>query len=307
MKKDFIKKKTDKDALFFIIIMLALPMAQFLVYTVYANLNTFIMAFQTFDYENDVVVFAGLDNLNKFVTEFTTNTMWKRAIWNSLGYFPVSSLITLPLSIISAYFLFKKIPFSKFFSTVFYLPSVISIVVMALVFRSMFEYSTSPINNILTNVFGMEADEIPIWLNDQKWTMPVLYLYAIWAGIGSNVILLFGAIARVPTEVSEAATIDGCGMFRELISIYVPIIWPTVSMLFMFGISTCFSIFLHTQVLTDGAGDSWTLASIIMSKVKNGSDLYYCSFLSCALVVIAVPIVQISKHYLDKAFTVVET
>ena len=281
----------------YITLMLFLPLAQFILFTFYPTIKTIFMAFES--PTGDLVGFESfLQNWDTFVIEWTTSHKWKRAIINSLGYFPSSTLVSLPLSIITAYFLYKKIPLSSVYKVIFFIPSIISIVVMGLAFRNMFSLN-GPINSILKGL-GVGIEDIPNWFNDADITMYVLYFYSIWVGIGYNCILLFGALSRVPVEVMESAALDGCGTFREIFVICVPIMWPTISSMIIFGVSTVFTMFLHTEVLTGGAGDSWTVTQLLMQKIKSGQNPNYAATLSLLLTAIAVPIVQISRHILDK-------
>ena len=303
MKKEL---SQNKKRTIFITLMIIFPLIQFAIFTVYVNVKTLIMAFFGFDYETNEVVFVGLENFKRFIIEFQTSDMWKRAIVNSFWYFPVSAFVTLPITVVVSYFLYNKVYLSSFFKVVFYIPNIISVVVLALVFRAMFNYSSGPVNLILMNVFNMPIEEIPIWFNDTKVTMKLLYVYAVWAGIGGNVILTLGAMARVPKEVCEAGQLDGVGMTRELCQIYLPIIWPTVSTFIVFGVASMFSMFIHTAVLTDGAGDSYTVASIIMTKVKEGKNPYYVAMLSLLLTIVAVPVTQLAKYLVNKIWSDVE-
>ena len=286
-----------RKKLIFVIAMLSIPLAQFVLLTFWPTIKTIFMAFES--PTGETMGFASFSqNWDTFVIEWTTSGKWKRAILNSLGYFPSSTLVSLPLSIITAYFLYKKIPLSSVYKIIFFIPSIISIVVMGLAFRNMFSLN-GPINSLIKS-FGVSINDIPNWFNDTKITMYVLYFYSVWVGIGYNCILLFGALSRVPVEVMESAAIDGCGTFREIFTICVPIMWPTISSMIIFGVSTVFTMFLHTEVLTGGAGDTWTVTQLIMQKIKSGKNPNYAATLSLILTAIAVPIVQTVRYLLDK-------
>ena len=146
------------------------------------------MAFQSPVAGEGVALF---ENLRIFAIEWSSSGKWLRSILNSLGYFPVSVMITLPLSIVVAYFLFKKVPLAGLYKVIFFFPSIISIVVMGLAFRNIFS-PNGPLNSVLT-ALGIPFERIPLWLNDPGWTMPVLYLYAVWAGT-----TVFSSSARFP-------------------------------------------------------------------------------------------------------------
>lgn len=297
-----------RNDVIFILCMIAVPMLHFIVFTLYINVDSLLMAFQNVDYTavTDRLVFVGFDNFRRFFTEWGENDLWSRAVINSLLYFPVTVLVMLPLSVFAGYFLYRKIPLGGFYKVVFFIPNIVSVVVLAIVFRNMFDSSIGPINLFLEKVCHMTRDQIPYWLTDEKYAMNILYLYAIWAGIGYNVVLIFGAITRVPVEVIESARLDGVGMGREIFQIIVPIIWPTVSTMIVFGMTTVFTQYIHPMVLTAGSGKTYTIAYMIITKVNHG-QLYYSAALGIMLLIVAVPAVQLTKWVCSKICDTVET
>jgi multiple sugar transport system permease protein/N-acetylglucosamine transport system permease protein len=302
------EKRLEKGDLTFILLMMLIPMLHFLVFCVYINVDSILMAFQDVDYDAITykVDWVGLDNFKRFVREWGENDIWKKAIFNSLGYLPCTVAIMLPVSIVAGYFLYRKIPLAATYKIIFFLPSIISIVVLSIVFKNMFDASIGPVNWVAQHLFNVPRDKIPNWLVDEKHAMNILYVYSIWAGIGYNVVLLFGAMSRVPTEVVESGRLDGVGTFREIFQIFVPIIWPTISTMIIFGVTTVFTQYLHPMVLTAGAGKTWTVAYIIVNRINQGA-LYYGAALGIMLVVVAVPVVQFFKWLANKAFETVET
>jgi ABC transporter, permease protein len=306
------KKKTGKlfskknDRLF-IAAMLALPLLHFAVFTCYINISSLVMAFQDLDFTTNQEYFVGFGNFTRFFKEFTQVPSWKSAIKNSALYFPVTNFITLPLSLIAAYFLFRKVPLSGCYKIVFFFPSIISIVVLAMVYRNMLDPTTGPVCLLLKKL-GMTDETVPLFLSDPKFAMPSVYFYAIWAGIGFNVVMLSGAIGRVPVEVMESARLDGVGLMRELFQIVTPIIWPTISTLFVFGAMTVFTQFMQPMILTpNGLGDTWTIAYLVVSKVQGGVDLYYSAALGLLFTAVGLPVVMGVKKLIENIFDVVET
>lgn len=295
-----------KNNAIFILSMITLPLIHFVVFSIYVNIDSFVMAFQKIDVKTNEVVWAGWENFERFFFEWTLEgNNWGRTIVNSVLYFPICSVLMLPLSVVAGYFLYRKIWLNGFFKIVFFLPSLISIVVLGIVFRSMFSTRSGPVNYILTEWFHVAADKIPVWLSDKNTAMPLLYLYAIWAGIGYNVVLIFGAMKRVPFEIVESARMDGIGTAREIFQIFVPIVWPTLSTLIVFGAMTIFQQYIQPMVLTPNNPYTNTIAYSIVGKVKNGS-MYYAAALGLMTMLVALPIVQLIKWGVNKMYDVVE-
>lgn len=250
---------------------LFLALANFAVFYVYINFDTIKSTFYV--YINGEYEWAGLFNYkqivqNIFVKETTLEHFGFQHSFHALAI----NFIILPISIIVAYAFYKKVPGTTFYRIIFYIPSIISIVVLSTAFREMFGTRThaGPIAELL-HLFGIDS---PVatgniyynWMDfsdetaaTQFW--PLVYLFCIFNGLGTNVILIASAMQRIPTEVSEAAKLDGCGFFRELWSISLPLVLSTIAMwvILIFGAIFSFSfapMFISGDV--NGAGNNLT-------------------------------------------------
>lgn len=298
--------KAKRNKLIFVWVMLALPLLQFCVLTVYINISQLTLAFLTED-ESGRLVFGLFENFRMLSVNMKYTTNWKHAIWNSIGYVPLNIFVILPLSLITVYFISKKIWGGRFFTMIFYLPNIISVVVLVLVFKNILDKDNGVLASVLQKNFGMAPADIPDLIYDAKYAMTTLYVYSAWAGVGGNIVLLFGAVSRIPESVKEASLLDGCGPFTELVKIYIPLIWPTISTLLMFSVAVCFQMFMHTQVMTNGTGNTHTIAFILVEKLDGPNvDYYYCSLLALLMSLISIPIVRLSKIGFDKMFEPVE-
>lgn len=301
------KKKTSWKQNVFILVFLIIPVLHFAVFTLYVNLSTILMAFQRYSVDENAVVWDFTYNFRHFFTELTlTSSTYVKTIVNSVLYFPVVNFVMLPLSVLSAYFLFRKIKFSKVFRFIFFLPNIIPLVIMSIAYRNMWDAEFGPINIFITNVFGVAPYDIPAWLVDPKYAMGMLYLYAVWAGIGYNVILLNGSMQRIPAEIFESARLDGIGAMREIWSIVIPLCWGTVSTLFVTGSMVVFTQTLHPLVVTPGqVGETWTIGLIILQATEGGQQ-YYAAAMGLLCVLIGVPIVHLLRKGMEKVYDTVE-
>lgn len=295
------KQKMPLSRKLFIICMITYPILQFLVFWVYVNFNSILMAFQTLDYMSQSVKWVGFDNFVKVWNDLINIPDLLNCIKNSVILFLNNNFILLPISIFCAYIFFKKLPGNKIFRVIFFLPNIISIVVLTMSFSFMFENSIGPINSVLRNL-GLES-LIPTngWLSDKSTAFPMVLVYCIWAGIGYNVVLLSGAINRIPTEIIEAGKLDGISAPRELFNIVIPLIFPTISTLFITGVTVIFTLFLQPQLLTGGGPYehiSGTIAMYIIEKV-NANQLYEASCVGLIFSVIGIPLVLGIKKILD--------
>ena len=208
----------------FIASFITVPLLHFLIFTFYVNVDTFALSFQKFSNSEGRYVFVKFLNYEEFFKSFSSpGSVMGKAIVNSVLFFVVNDFVILPLAFVSAFFMYKKMPLAGMFRVLFFLPSIISTVVLTMLFSFMFDSRIGIVDPFL-RLIGLER-VIPIlgWFGDVKTAMPTVLIYCVWAGVGSNVILISGAMSRIPTEMIEAGRLDGLGIFREMFVITLPL------------------------------------------------------------------------------------
>ncbi len=299
MKKKFKGLTRKSRKLVFVWGMLALPLLQWLVFFVYVNINSVVMSFQSVDYESGQIVWT-LANYKRFFSEFVQLPQMRNAIVNSL-LAGVNDLLLLLISVIFAYLFYKKVPGRRAFRIIFFLPSIISVVIYTMVYKYMFE-DNGPINVIL-KALGVAEENLPLWFGDQNMSFRLIMIYCLWVGTGYNILLVGGAIENLPEEVMEYARIDGVGFVRELFQIVIPMIWPTISVGILGSVTTAFTLFIQVELLTGGGPgqSSQTIAFLINGLIKGGNaNLEWGACMGICFTVIATPIILIVKKLLDK-------
>ncbi|MCQ2449669.1 MAG: sugar ABC transporter permease [Clostridia bacterium] len=298
-----IKKKTtprEKKRRIFIVSMLALPVLQWLVFFAYVNINSVLMSFQSISYSTGKITWT-LKNYTRFFNELTQLPYIRGALKNSF-IAGLNNLLLVLISLILAYFFYKKIPGRSIFRVVYFLPSIISIVVYTMVFKFIFDTSIGPINIVLQKL-GVEATNLPAWFGDTHLAFPLIMLYCLWVGTGYNIIILGAAMENLPESVMEYSKLEGVGKFRELFQIVIPMIWPTLSVAFLGCITVMFSLFIQVSLLTGGGpgNSTYTVAYMVNSLVSGySSDLEWGATMGLCFTVIAAPMVIILKKILDK-------
>ncbi len=300
-----VKKKkwnvSRKKECIFLFCMLVLPVCQWLVYFVYLNANSFILAFS----QKRTGVFPVLDNFS-LVWESLTEDGGELsiALSNTLKYFLTDLLIIMPLCLFSAYFFYKKIAGYKVYRVLFYLPSIISAMVMVETFKS-FVDARGPLAGILDKVFGYAIAPEGLFNHPDTATNTIL-IYCIWTGFGTKMLYFGGAMARVPIEVLESAKLEGCGPFRELFQLIFPLIWATTST----QIILCFTGLINSGgpilLFTGGASETTTLNYWIFAKlyspgmggVAGNYELVSCMGLCFTLVL--VPLILFIRWLMDR-------
>ena len=279
--------------------MLAYPLIQYLIFFVYVNIDSVIISFQFKRPLQSTINFPVLNHYKEFFNQLFINPLPQtvNAIKNSL-LVGLNDLVLLVLSVTLAYFFYKKMPGRGIFRIIFFLPSIISIVIYTVVFKYMFNSTVGPIGIAVHRIFGV----MPNWFGTENSIWMVM-LYCLWVGTGYNILIFGGAIANLSEEVMESAKLDGAKMRHELFLLVIPMIWPTIAVAILGSITTMFTLFIQVDLLTSqgGASKAPTIAYLINGKIKGSyNSRAEGAAIGLLCTVIATPIVILVKRGLDK-------
>jgi len=302
-------KRRSKAKIIFIIVMLAYPLVRFGVTWLYINPSTVLSSFMRYDPGNNELRFFQHDilvNYRLLWNEIRTDAVRRRMIVNSFIYLPVTVLISLPLSALFSYFLCKKMPLQNTFRVIFYLPTIIPIAVLTLTFRFSFD-DLGFMNEFLRNI-GIDPPAGGYFGPNTAQLM--IFVYCVWAGLGFNIVLISGAMSRLPQDVLEYGKIEGVGLFREFSQIFIPMIWPTIVTLFMIGMTAPLTIFLQPYFLMDsstaGQFNTGTISLHIFGGFNNLEVLPRLTAFGLFFSVIYVPIVLLTRKFMNRFFSEVD-
>lgn len=295
------KKMTRKQKkLLFVWGMLALPLLQWLIFFVYVNIDSILMSFQTMNYTTGEIEWT-LNNYKRFFYEWNALDTMKNAVWNSV-LAGLNNMVLILISLVLSYFFYKKIPGRGFFRVVYFLPSVISIVIYTMVYKFMFDTSVGPINTILKTL-GVAVTDLPKWFGDTNLAFPLVLLFCLWVGTGYNILILGAAMEGLPEDVMEYSRLEGVSRTRELFQIVVPMIWPTLAVAILGSVTIVFTLFIQVELLTEGGpgGASQTIAFMVNSIIKGtNNDLEWGATMGLVFTIVAAPLIIALKKLLDK-------
>ena len=308
-ENSFIKKLQSKrvNDIIFISIMMGIPILHFCVFNIGIHFKTILMSFQTRDeLINDYVFIKGdlFANYKEIIQAFfAEGGGLGPALRNSFTLFLLNDLVMIPSSLLMSYFFFKKIPMERFFRVVFYMPSIISVVVMIMVYRFMFDSTIGFVDNLIIRL-GFE-DKLPEfgWFGTEKTAWSMVIMYCIWAGLGGNIVVISGGMARVPAEVLESARLDGIGFWRELFDIIIPLIGTTLGTQLLLGVQVVFTYFLPVMLLTNGGPNEATMVlPLYVTKLltTGAGDLSGSAALGMFIALIGTPVVVAARILIDK-------
>ncbi len=256
-------------------------------------------SFTTYDIINPPQ-FLGLQNYSDLLSD--------DLFWQSIKVTTIYSLFSVPLGIAFALgiavMLNQKIPFVAFFRTVYYLPSVISGVAVSLLWIWIFNPSFGLLNSMLWQFFHIRG---PGWIYSEQWVLPSLILMSLWT-VGGSMVLYLAGLQGVPTELYEAASLDGAGALRRFWHVTLPMISPVILFTLITGIIASFQTFTQAQIMTQGGPHygSWFYIYNLWYNAfgGGGSDMGYASAIAwilfvlvLALTLLALRSARIWVHY----------
>ena len=300
MKTEVTKMQTEKrkrgltpskrGQTLFLTVMLIVPIVQWAIFWLYVNIQTILLGFQTRIGE------WTLSNFRQLFYELgTAGSNINTAVLNTLRYFATNVFVIMVLALIISYFMFRQIKGARVFRIIFYLPAIISAVAMTTVFEN-FIAPTGPVGYIFESL-GREAPEL---LADSSTATNTIIFYTVWTGFGTNILLFTGAMSRVPMSVLESAKLDGAGMGREIVSIILPLIWPTISTLLILNCTSIFSASGPILLFTSGGYGTTTIGYWIFDMVYNYNSYNMVSAAGLFFTCIGVPFIMLVRWLIEK-------
>ena len=284
------KKKADRMQTIFIISMLFIPVCAFLFFYIYINFNSFLMAFQRPLYDGTGSVKWGLDNFKMFFTSLSgVDSDIFLALRNTIIFYTVNIFVKLPLSLIICYFIYKKLLFGKAFRAIIYLPNIIT----GTIFATLYKYMVGSGGPLFAFWESMNVDPIYLFSNSD-YAMKGMLIFVIYSGLGGNFVLLSGAMNAIDNSIIDAGKIDGAGPFRELVSIIMPTIWPTLGTMILLASIGIFTADGPLLLFTQGQYKTMTLNFWIFGMttgIGSATDYEYASAIGIIFTLLGLPIV----------------
>lgn len=223
----------------------------FLVFMIIPTFDIFRMSLFKWGGYTDDKTFVGLNN---FKILFQSDKFYQ-SFQNSILLIVVVTIVTFSLALVFAYILSReKLRGQTFFRVIFYIPNILSVVVISAIFSAIYTPNTGLLNSIL-NLFGGEENQI-LWLGDQKIVIYSIAIAMVWQAIGYYMVMYMASMASVPESLYESASLEGAGKIQQFFSITVPLIWTNIrTTLTFFVISTINMSFLLVKAMTNGGPD----------------------------------------------------
>ncbi|CQR56361.1 sugar ABC transporter permease [Paenibacillus sonchi] len=228
--------------------------------------------------------FLGWDNYSKVLQD--------REVWEALGHSLIFVVLTTPtmlvLSISLALIANRKSMLQKFYRSIFFIPSVLSVAVASYLGLFVFQPYTGLVNSVLHLIHLLPGGTEIFWLTETRLAWIAITLITLWWTVGFNFILHLSAIQEIPDEIYEAARLDGAGDRQMFWRITLPYLAPITKTITMLQIIASFKVFMQIYIVTGGGPLDSTrpIIQLIYQTGFKSNDLGYAATMSYLLFVI---------------------
>ncbi len=228
--------------------------------------------------------FIGLKN---YIILFTNDEVFWQSLYNTFYHVLISVPLGLVVGISLALLLNNKIKGMSLYRTLFYLPNVVSIVAMALLWLWLFQPNFGIINEILKPIYKLLGMEPLQWYQAASTSKITLILMGLWTAGGSMVIYL-AQMQDIPVSLYESAEVDGANWIQKTFSITLPLMTPSIFFNFIMGIIGGFQVFTIAYIMTNGgpSRSTYYYAYYMFDKMMNDHSMGMASAMAWILLVI---------------------
>ena len=247
----------------FILLCVAPAVILFTIFMVVPTFNVFRLSLYQRSTFNPNEVFIGLKNFQMLLNDAT----FIRSMQNMLLLIVMVTIFTMGTALVFAGILTReKLKGQDFYRIVFYIPNILSVVVISGIFSAIYDIDRGLLNSIL-NIFGKEGI---LWKGEQHVIMS-LVIAMVWQAIGYYMVMYMASMSAVPGSLYESAGLDGANRFQQFFQITIPLIWTNIrTTLTFFIISTINMAFLFVSAMTGGGpNNASNVALLYMYNQKN--------------------------------------
>ena len=268
--------RRSKDRSIFIALCVAPATILFFIFMILPTLNVFRMSLFERGAYSPTETFVGLNNFKVLFQD----AKFISAMQNTILLIAVVTIVTFFFAILFAAILTReKIKGQNFFRVIFYIPNILSVVVIAGIFSAIYKPENGMLNSILSFFAGHEV--LILW-KDQQMVIISIIIAMVWQAIGYYMVMYMASMAAVPADLYESASLDGAGRTAQFFQITLPLIWTNIrTTLTFFIISTINMAFLFVKAMVAKG-----MADVGLSFMYNQKDAGLYGYAMAAGVVI---------------------
>lgn len=237
----------------------------FVIFFLTPTIMGFYYSFTDWDIDKTEVTFVGLDN---FIYLFKRDIFLK-ALKNTVLFGVVTGVLKNVIGLLLALCVNRELKTKNYLRTIFYLPSVLSMIVVGIMFNSIFAMD-GMLNNVLT-IIGLEQFTTD-WLGNKNTAMGCVFFLEIWKWSGFHMIIYLAGLQTIPKSLMEAATVDGANKRKKFFNVTLPLLMPSVTINIVISLIGGFKVFEQVYILTNGGPGNHTqvLNTLVFQAFSQG-------------------------------------
>lgn len=258
----------------------------------YPFIFAFVLIFHRWDIVTDME-FAGLKN----VVRLLGDDVFFRALFNTGFFLAIHIPLQIGVALFFASLLNTKLKGRGLFRTIYFLPVVVSGVVVTVLFQQLFAFDTGFINNVLSALGGKRVP----WLVSPQWAMPSIALMATWKNVGLYVILFLAGLQDIPESLYEVARTDGANTWQQWLYITLPMLNPMMVTVVVLSTIGGFSLFIEPYVLTGGGPLNSTISGLlyIYNQAFYFNHMGYAATLGIFFAIVIMIVVLLQRKFVE--------
>ena len=257
----------------FIFFCVAPAVILFFIFMIIPTIQVFWMSLYKWGGYSSEKTFVGLQNFKTLMSD----ARFLQSFQNTVLLIVIVTIVTMAFALVFAGILTReRFRGQGFFRVIFYIPNILSVVVIAAIFNAIYDPNNGLLNSFL-KLFGAGKDPV-LWLGDQKIVIFSIAIALIWQAIGYYMVMYMASMSAVPESLYESAGLEGAGKVRQFFQITIPLIWTNIrTTLTFFIISSINLSFLLVKAMTGGGPDGSTevFRSYMYSQAYTNSSYGY--------------------------------
>ena len=279
----------------FIFCCLAPAVILFTIFMLIPTIDVFRMSLYKWGGYTADKTFVGLDNFKTLLQ----SEKFYQAFQNSVLLIVIVTIVTFAMAIIFAAILTReKLKGQTFFRVVFYIPNILSVVVISAIFSAIYDPNQGLLNSFLNLFRGQDGVDNPIlWLGSQKLVIYSIIIAMVWQAIGYYMVMYMASMANIPDSLYESASLEGAGRIKQFFSITLPMLKPITYLVVTLGTIWSFQVFDLVYTLTGGGPGraTTTLVLTIYNSAFKNYQMGYASAVSMLLLAVVLVISFLQK------------
>ena len=273
---------------------ITLPLISLLIFMYYPIIRSFFISL----YEWNLLTEPKFNGIENYKTLFG-DKVFLTSLWNTCRWV----IIYVPMSVITSFLLAllldQKLKGAGFFRTLYYLPVVAPIVVVALLWVWIYNTDYGILNFILQKVFHLQ----PIgWLTDSRYSLFAIAVMSVWKWAGYNMLIFLAALQGIDDSIYEAAELDGVTPWTKLIYIKIPLVMPSIYFVMLTAVIDAFQMFTEIFIMTKGGPgySTYTVSYYLWSCAFEYSKMGYACAMAAVMFVIILAVTLIQNKVMDR-------